>query len=486
MTPTTSRLSRRSLIGTSLAGAALVPLAPLAPSPHASSGLAAAAAQQDAVQQDAASELATWKMWYLDAPDALRPPAPGPVSAEEIDAVVEAQAAPTAAMTDAVRAWGGRAATTPWTTQALAAFSEARVNGFRQTRNLALLQTAMHDAAVAAWDAQLAYARPSPAATDERIVPAAGADPALPTYPSQSAAVAGAAATVLAYLLPDAARGRFDELAEEAAISRVWAGEAFPSDVEAGLALGRAVGELAVERGQDDGADAVFDPAEMPSGPGFWEPTPPAFPNPVEPLGGAWQTWILSRGDDLRPAPPPVYDSPAWRAELLVVQRAVHDRTLSQQADAAWWQAGYPRILFELTEELIARRGLATPHAARVQAYQAVALADAMIAVWDGKYLWWMARPITVDPELVTAFPTPPYPSYPAGYPASVGAWSQIGGLFFPEAAEQLEELAWRAMRSRTWAGIHFNIDSEAGLTIGRQVARLAAIRAMDEGAIPV
>lgn len=238
-------------------------------------------------------------------------------------------------------------------------------------------------------------------------------------------------------------------------------------------------------RGDADGADAPFDPSSMPSGPGFWAPTPPALADPVEPLGGTWRTWILARGDAIRPAPPPAYDFLEWRAEVLAVQEAVRARTLAQQADAAWWQAGYPRILFELTNELLVRHGLDTPHAARVQAYQAASLADAMIAVWDGKYHWWLARPITVDPGLVTAVPTPPYPAYPAGYPASVGAWSQLGGLFFPDAAEQLDELAWRASRSRCWAGIHYPADIEAALGMGRQVARLAALRAMEEGALP-
>jgi membrane-associated phospholipid phosphatase len=343
----------------------------------------------------------------------------------------------------------------------------------------------MHDAAVAAWDAQLAYARPSPAATDERIVPIAGVDPATPSFPSQHAAIAAAAAVVLAYLLPDAAPGRFEDLAEEAARSRVWAGAAFRSDVEAGLALGRAVGALAVERGRGDGSDAVFDPATMPSGPGFWTPTSPAQANPVEPLGGAWQSWLLERGDQFQPAPPPVYDSPAWRSELLAVQEIAQKRTLAQKTDAGWWQSVYPAIFFDWTNELIVRHGLDTPHAARVLAYQAVSMGDALVAVWDAKYTWWTSRPISEDPELVTAFATPPYPAYPSGYSAAIGASTQIVGLFFPDAAEQLDELAWRAARSRVWAGIHYPIDNEVGLYMGRQVARLAAVRAMEEGALP-
>jgi hypothetical protein len=287
----------------------------------------------------------------------------------------------------------------------------------------------------------------------------------------------------LTYLLPDAAPGRFDDLAEKAAMSRMWAGAAFRTDIEIGMRLGTAVGERAVERGRGDGSDAVFDPATQPSGPGFWEPTPPALADPVEPLGGTWQAWILEQNDQFRPAPPPQYDSPAWRAELDAVREIVNARSLAQKTDAIWWQMA--ANFFEWTNELIARHGLATPHAARVLAYQAVAMADAITAVWDAKYTWWTVRPITADAGIVTAFPTPPYPSFPSGYSAYIGAMSQMVGLFFPDAAEQLDELCWRAVRSRAWAGIHYPIDNEVGMSIGRRVARLAASRAQEEGAIP-
>ena len=64
--------------------------------------------------------------------------------------------------------------------------------------------------AIAAWAAQVAHARPSPGATSDEITPAAGVDPEQPSFPSAHAAVAGAAATVLAYLIPDAAACRFE------------------------------------------------------------------------------------------------------------------------------------------------------------------------------------------------------------------------------------------------------------------------------------
>jgi PAP2 superfamily len=476
-----SRLSRRAVVGAGIAGTALFPLrvpdsvAPVFDLPPAGAAPMGA---------DPADELVRWKMWLLTSPNELRPPAPGTPTDAEIEEIIGYLESPSDEMTAAVKKWGTSIATIPWSTTANAALTEFKMAGMRQCRALALVHTAMHDAAVAAWDAQLAYNRPSPAATDDRIVSAAGTTTA-PSYPSQHAAVAAAAATVLAYLLPDAAPDRFADLAQEAAMSRVWAGAAFPSDVQAGLALGKAVGERAVARGKSDGSDTKFDLAKMPTGPGFWQRTPPAQADPLEPLGGTWKAWLLESNDQFRPVAPPDYDSPAWHSELLAVQQIVKQRTLAEMADAAWWQSAAFQNFYDWSAQLLARHGLDTPHAARVLAYQAVSEADAVTAVWDAKYTWWTERPITADPEIVTAFPTPPYPAYPSGYSAVAGAFSQMGGLFFPDAAGQLDELGWRATRSRAWAGIHYPIDNEVGFTMGRRVARLAALRAMEEGALP-
>jgi membrane-associated phospholipid phosphatase len=476
-----SRFSRRAVVGSSITGAALLPLGSLDRSrPLAATAVAAAPARQDA-----ATELSTWKTWLLKAPDELRPPSPGTPSREEFNEVVEALEAPSSEMTAAIKKWGTTPATIPWTNAACAAFIEFKIGGMPQARNLALVHTAMHDAAIAAWDAQLAYERPSPAATDDRITPPSGVDPETPSYPSLHAAVAGAASTVLTYLLPDAAAERFVDLAEEAAMSRVWAGAAFPSDVDAGLALGKAVGELAVKRGKSDNSDATFDLAQMPKGPGIWAPTPPGFADPLAPLGGTWKLWVLEKSDQFRPVPFPKYGSPAWQSELLTVQQIVKRRTLAEMADAAWWQSAQSQNFYDWTDQLLVRHGLDTPHGARVLAYIAVSIADAITAVWDAKYTWWTSRPINDDPTITTAFPTPPYPDYPSGYSAAMGALSQMGGLFFPDAAEDLDELGWRATRSRAWAGIHYPLANEAGFTMGRRVARLAAVRANEEGALP-
>ena len=483
MSSRTPRFSRRALVGSGLAGAALLPLGSLT----SAAGPAQARAATLAVRRQGASAGPDgWRTWHLTTPDELRPAKPDAPTTDEIEELVEFQSAPTPEQIAAIAQWGSGPAVLAWSSMLPELHGEFKFNPVRATRNMPLLHTAMADAVLAAWDAQVAYGRPSPAATDDRITAPAGVDPAQSSFPSAHAAVAGAAAAVLTALFPDAAPNRFTDLAQEAALSRLWAGAAFRSDMEAGLALGAAVGEKAVARAASDGSDAVFDPADIPTGPGFWQPTPPAFAEvPIEPLGGTWKPWVMASGDQFRPAPPPEYQSPRWQAEMEMVQEAVARRTLQEKSEAVWWQTTTPPVFLNWAHDLIRRDGLDLPHAARVLAYQTVAWADALIAVWDAKYItgWWTSRPVTEDPKLATAFATPNYPAYPSGYSAVSGAQALVLGHFFPEVAEELADSAWEASKSRAWAGIHYMIDNETGLSMGRQVGRLVIALARADAA---
>jgi membrane-associated phospholipid phosphatase len=414
-------------------------------------------------------------LWLLSSADELRPEAPGAPTQVEIDEVIAAQAAPSNETAAAITRWGSGPAVLAWSQLAEELTTEFEIGGMSLGRFMAIYHTALHDAVIAAWDAQVAFARPSPGATSDQITPAAGVDPAQPSFPSEHAAVAGAAAVVLVYLLPDAAAGRFDALATEAAESRIAAGAAFRSDIDAGLALGQAVGEKAVARAQADGSDAEWDPSTMPTGPGFWQPTPPGFvETPLNPLAGSWQTWVMTSGDQVRPAPPPEYGSPAWEAELKMVQEIAANRSFEQERAALWWGATSPSaVLNPWVRDLIGKAGVGSPQAAQILADMHAATADAAIAVWDAKFTWWTSRPITDDPELQVLLPAPPYPSYPSGYSGLMGAGTTVIGHYFPDIADEMADRAWEAAASRGWAGLHYVIDDDVALTMGRQIGRL-------------
>jgi hypothetical protein len=65
--------------------------------------------------------------------------------------------------------------------------------------------------------------------------------------------LSGSTSAVLAYLFPHDAVA-LNALGDEAGESRLWAGIHFRSDIDTGLALGRAVAKLVIERAEKDGS----------------------------------------------------------------------------------------------------------------------------------------------------------------------------------------------------------------------------------------
>jgi len=461
--------SRRALIGSSLAAAAVWP-------PGSPSAFGA--------WQAGSSDPATWRTWILAAADELRPPAPLDPTPAEIDEVLALQDARTDEVVATIRQWKGRPAVLPWTEVATAALDEF-LSPIRQYRANGLVQAAMYDAVIAAYDAQDAYSHPALTTFDNRIESLDGVAIDRPSFPSAEAAVAGAAETVLTALLPDATPGRFSDLAGEATTALLQAGVAVRSDVDAGLALGRAVGERALAMAEHDQPGSAWDGSGRSTGPGTWEPTPPSFVDPPqEPLASTWHRWVPDRADQFRPALPPAYGTLGYESQLSAVREAVNRRTFEQARAAAYWQGRPASTAWdEIAIELISHYGLDLPHAARVLALTGIAIADAEIAAWDGKYAYWTARPITVDPDLDVQFPTPPFPSYPSAHATVSNTAAVVLVHLFPNDAVDLLALGAEAADSRAWSGIHFPIDNDAGLLLGRNVGYLVTNVAREDGA---
>jgi membrane-associated phospholipid phosphatase len=470
------RCSRRTLLGQSLAAAALWSVRPPTYALSAMDG------------EQAANASAAWKPWLLSTGDELRPSAPPPVTGAELDEVLELQGQRTATSSAAIAKWDDPSIVLPWTNLALDLIRVHTPNPVRASRALALLHAALFDTLVATEDTRMAFSRPGPAA-DPAVIPLGRSPASSSSFPSAHAAVATAATIVLTYLFPQELANGLTALADQAATSRLLAGQNVRSDIEAGQAMGRVVGELAVARGKGDGSDASWDGSDRLTDPGSWQPTPPGFvQQPVEPLAGTWRTWLLASGDQYRPAPPPPYQSPAWRAELVAVQEAVARRTAEQEAAVRFWAGGPGTVTpagfwIEIARDLIVRDGLDAPHAARVLALTSVAMADGFICCWDAKYTYWTERPITADPELDVLIPTPPFPSYTSGHATASTAAATVLAHLFPDDASLLMERAEEAKQSRLWAGIHFPIDTDMGALGGGMIGRLVVARAREDGA---
>lgn len=426
----------------------------------------------------------TWKTWILTSGDQLRRPAP-PDRAATLKELAELQALAAqrdAAALEEIVFWNIGAPTYRWNEIAVAASLKANQPGGPGSRALALLNSAMYDATIAAYDSKYAYNRLRPNELDptlETVIP----NPESPSYPSEHAAVAGAASIVLAYLFPDNAEV-YAKQAEAAANSRLMAGVEYPSDVKAGLELGRAVGALAVERAKKDGFDAKWT-GTVPTMAGSWTGT-----NPAGVTTGTWQTWVLKSGSEFRPPPPLAYNSPELQKEMAELKAI--ERTPKQTADAFYneYGAGSLRgasIWNQLTSKKLFESGLDAngPRAARAYALVHNALYDSTVACFDAKYAYWAIRPFQLDPEFRPLFPTPNHPSYPAAHACANAAPAAVLGYLFPRDAQELNAIADAAGESRILAGIHFRSDVDAGLKLGRDVAQKVVEWAEKDGSPP-
>ena len=411
-----------------------------------------------------------WKTWVLTSGDQLRlpPPPDEPAARGEIAQLKDLAKQRNAASVERIVWWNAGPPGYRWTTIAV---PPGPANASLHSRIMALLSVAIYDATVAAWDSKYAYNRPHPTAFDPSLT-AALPNPQSPSYPSEHAVVAGAASTVLAYLFPDKA-DEFRARAQEAAQVWVQAGLHYPSDVKTGLELGQAVGSLVVDWAKGDGSDKTGS-AEIPPGDCRWTGI-----NPIAPFGGARKTWVLSSGHQLRPGPPPDCRSPRGQAELAEVRN--YPRTFESNATAFYWQSGRSNWNNVIDQKIFEYRlDVNPPRAARVYALASIAAYDATVACWDAKYTYWAIRPFMLG--VTPLFPTPNHPSYPAAHGSLSGSTSAVLAYLFPHDAAALNALGTEAGESRLWAGIHFRSDIDAGLALGRAVAKLVIERGEKDG----
>jgi len=110
-------------------------------------------------------------------------------------------------------------------------------------RILFLMNTAAFDALIGCFDAKYAYWFIRPPQADPAITLPIGLPPH-PSYPSAHSCVSGSITGVLTAAFPSEA-DRLAAIAQEASLSRLYAGIHYRFDMQAGLALGRSVAALA-------------------------------------------------------------------------------------------------------------------------------------------------------------------------------------------------------------------------------------------------
>lgn len=294
--------------------------------------------------------------------------------------------------------------------------------------------------------------------------------------PPIAAAIGAASATVLSAFFPlDVAS--IEAALEEQKKSEPWWGARF-ADFEAGAAIGRGIGARVMAYAAGDRI-GLTDPLLPPVGP------PPVGPGrwiysggPIARGGLGGRPFFLKSQSQIRPAPPPVFGSAQFNKALAEVREFTEARTPEQTALAIFWNVNQsPRsnaAIMDVARELIVAHHTRDSEAARIMFLLGAATYDAAIACFEAKYTYWYVRPPQVDPGISTVFNTPPHPSYPSAHSCISGAAYGILAAYFPAERSRLKQLADEASLSRLYAGIHYRFDMTAGLSLGRDAAKLA------------
>lgn len=252
-------------------------------------------------------------------------------------------------------------------------------------------------------------------------------------------------------------------------------------------------------------ANCAYVPAE--SGPGGWQPTPPAFnANPLQPCWGSIRTIVLNSGDECFAKPPPRFSTSTrspFHAAALEVYLTGLSLSWEQKVIADYWSDGPgatgtpPGHWIAIVSQIARRRHLSLADAAEAYARVGIAVHDAFIACWRVKYAYDLLRPVTyiqryIDPGWSPYIVTPNFPTYTSGHSTQSGAAARVlTGMFGrvrftdtthrdhslipaqqPRSFDSFDAAAEEAAQSRLYGGIHFPFDNDAGLVAGRCIGR--------------
>jgi len=140
-----------------------------------------------------------------------------------------------------------------WNKRASDLVHRNELNEIRSARVMALVSTALQDAGISCWDTKYYYLTQRPSEVDAAVKTCTGI-PNFPGYTSGHSTFSGAAAEVLAYLFPKEAE-ELQQFAKEASDSRIFGCIHFRVDCEQGLEAGKRVGQYAILRAKNDGAE---------------------------------------------------------------------------------------------------------------------------------------------------------------------------------------------------------------------------------------
>jgi hypothetical protein len=374
---------------------------------------------------------------------------------------------------------------TDWNIKAGDIVSDAKLGTPPSNRVLALVHTAMYEAANAV----------------TKRFPASGLNIQTATGASVEAAIAAANRTTLAKLLPSQ-REAIDS-AYQAALAQVADGPA----KTVGIAVGEQAAAVVLASRADDKADPVeYRPL---TSAGVYVPT-------VIPVAVQWpkrKPWLMTNPAQFRPEPPPKLTSEVWARDYNEIKavggKNSTQRTAEQTEIARFWEATLPPIYYGLVRSVATVPGRDVTRNARLFAAVTQAIDDAMIAVFDAKYHYNFWRPVTAicngdidgndateqDLSWVPFVDTPMHPEYPCAHCIIAGAVgtvleAEIGAGPTPvltttsstannsaRSWKRIDDVVQEVSLARIYDGVHYRTSTQVATAMGKQIGALAVTK---------
>lgn len=274
--------------------------------------------------------------------------------------------------------------------------------------------------------------------------------------------------------------------------------------VDRGISVATTVLDWASTDGGRNGHLKNFPSGYTPvTGPGLWEPTPPAYqPIPLQPFWGENRGLVSS--DHVAPAPPGYSVEPG--SDFHAHVREVYETSLaltSEQAEIARFWADDPGTVtppghsLAILRQLLIAESSTLAQAAEAYLRVGCVITDSFIQCWRTKYVWNLIRPITYirahfDPSWNSVVTTPPFPEYTSGHSTQAAGWAEVMTALFgngyqftdhthdevglaPRTFESFRQAAAETAVSRLYGGIHYRFSNDLGTVAGASLGRAAA-----------
>jgi hypothetical protein len=363
-------------------------------------------------------------------------------------------------------------------------------------RAYSYVSVAQFEALKSAWFYMNEFKRAAPAKVDSGVRALAYAD--LPAYPSADGVMSGVSETLMRLLFP-AAVEEIARRAEEQRNAALWSGKASPSDLAAGVALGRSVAAVFQARAASDGmrnaigtraqwdafAASVAAKGEIP-----WTSLDSPSRPPMLPFFGQVRPWAMTAADIVaeRPVSPPSTSSAQMKQELAEVRSYSDNATREQVAIANKWSDGAgtytpPGHWNDIAAEYVRDARWSEVRAARAFALLNMSMHDAAVGCWETKYFYFNPRPTTLDPHAKTAIGIPNFPAYTSGHSTFSGAAAAVLSYLFPAGTADFEAAKDEASISRLYGSIHYRSDIEVGKDHGKRIGGYTIKFAREDGA---